>query len=145
MSKPELPHKVSPKLYCNFGYAHRETLDRLNALIDHAKWMEEYHRDHIRKHILEVWDGPKPQEPEHCTCPRKPGQSIPVDDIKNPVCPDCKKPLNFNPGTEKRSQICGPIHVTISYPEGRKDIADRIFEKIDQDLMDALNKGFDKP
>lgn len=30
---------------------------------------------------------------DYCTCPRKPGAMVPVDDIANPVCPLCNKKL----------------------------------------------------
>ena len=54
---------------------------------------------------------PEKVSPETCQCKHEPGSAIPVDDVKNPICPKCLKPLLAPPqsdaGAELKTKISG--------------------------------------
>lgn len=58
MKKPELPERIAEihpadSMERSVKASINVNRRKINALIEHAKWMEEYHKDHMAKHVRE--------------------------------------------------------------------------------------------
>jgi len=138
-NKPELPEKLKANQDDTWDLIHH-----INALIDHAKWMEEYHHDHIKKHIREE----KKPVPQPCfTCVHENKSTCHANgSIEHPYsCYDPKpqEPEKEVPGVEQNyTQTFKPdfpsIPHLVALTEGLIEL-----EQNHNDMVDAIKRAVD--